>query len=1235
MSSVPRSFPSRFRIRRELGAGGFGVVYEADDVTTGSVVALKKLRRLEPDALYRFKAEFRALADLLHPNLVRFHELFAVGDDWYFTMEHVEGTPFRRHVRGESASDADSGSETPTIAGAVDPASRTVASAAQPPRNLDVLRDALRQLARGVHALHESGRLHRDLKSSNVLVTADGRVVVLDLGLVTSVGDALTSDDGAMISGTPAYMAPEQAASARSTTASDWYAVGVMTYEALVGRLPFEGAAQDVMYRKQLLDPVDPRLVVPGLPDDLCDLTMRLLRRDPDDRPTPQEILESLDPRDERESSVPPFAPRGLSEVVPMVGRRLQLAALEACFADARPGAAVVAVLSGPSGMGKSTVAKSFVEWARSRASAVLEGRCGERESVPYRALDPVVDSLVKHLLRLPAEATTALLSPDAAALARLFPVVARIDAIRDAPARADAPDPREVRRRAFDALRETLSRMSTARPIVVLLDDVQAGDADSAALLVDLLRPPDAPSLVVVACHREDPDARDELLPKLRADLASVGVAMRDIEVGPLTHDESRRLATALLDADSPTLSDDAETVARESEGNPFFVHELARVSGRATLREALSQRFERLADGERRLLEFVAIAGCRMASAIIVHAARIAHAEQTSLLATLAAKGLVRTSGGERGEQVETTHDRIRDAIVAELDVEARRERHRALAEALEEATVDDPESLVAHWQAAGEPERGRRHALLGAERAEHALAFDRAAQLYRVALADAPAGDLRALQLRLAESLANAGRGPESARAFLDARAGATDEEALVLQRAAGEQLLRAGHIDEGVATLREVLERVGVRFPTHPLYALFLVIGGLIHLRLRGFRYVPRAALTPTDALRLDVCWAAGVGFANVDRVLGMSFLVLHLQLALRSGDERRIAKGLLLHGIVLAVGGGRSTRRADELTTTALGIAERLDDPYLLCSATVARAVVMLCTHRFRACLETFERAIVIMRDRCGGDAWAVGNMYVYSLNTLLFLGDYREAARRAPRLVAEARERGDLFSTTLIQTMAMPSIWLLSDEPEEARRESAEAIRQWSKRGFYLQHAYDVCTQAQVRLYEGAGGEAFAIVDAGITRMRRALLLRSQHMRIFARFVRGRCAAAAAIDAERGDRRSYIAHAKRDVRALRAEGTRYSDGCASLVAAGIAQANGEVDEAIAELSRAEASFVEADMDGFAAPARWRRAKLVGGEAGASQVREVEASFAEHGVADPARWAGMVAPGISR
>ena len=198
---------ARYRPTRRVGGGGMGVVYEALDTERNTRVAVKTMREPSPKSLLRFKHEFRALAELSHPNLVQLLELVEEQGQWFFTMELVEGIDFIRWVRPRPA--------TPSSDTSIDPIGDTDPTAQVPAARLQVvaggfdetkLRTAFAQLAEGLAALHAAGQVHRDIKPSNVLVS-DVRVVILDFGLVKEV--ATNSTHNSSVVGIIHYMAPE------------------------------------------------------------------------------------------------------------------------------------------------------------------------------------------------------------------------------------------------------------------------------------------------------------------------------------------------------------------------------------------------------------------------------------------------------------------------------------------------------------------------------------------------------------------------------------------------------------------------------------------------------------------------------------------------------------------------------------------------------------------------------------------------------------------------------------------------------------------------------------------------------------------------------------------------------------------------------------------------------------------------------------------------------------------
>src|SRR5262245_16924766 len=159
-----------------------GVVYRVFDRRLGRDVALKLLRHADAGDLYRFKREFRSIAGIIHPNLVTLHELHTTGDEWFFTMDLVEGVPFIEWVRAaqvpeETVPDAAADEATRTAAPVRPAPPKAPRPAIESRLDLGRLRTALPQLVDGVLALHVAGKLHRDLKPSNVLVGKDGRVV--------------------------------------------------------------------------------------------------------------------------------------------------------------------------------------------------------------------------------------------------------------------------------------------------------------------------------------------------------------------------------------------------------------------------------------------------------------------------------------------------------------------------------------------------------------------------------------------------------------------------------------------------------------------------------------------------------------------------------------------------------------------------------------------------------------------------------------------------------------------------------------------------------------------------------------------------------------------------------------------------------------------------------------------------------------------------------------------------
>ena len=587
MNATDEPVLANYEILGELGRGGMGVVYRARDRRRDQVVALKIVQRAAPAALLRFKQEFRTLADVSHPNLVTLYELASDGRSWFFTMELIDGVDILTYVRSPAERMAldpgSSGSRSPEV----DIADTRVAAvltephagsdqaemhpgdlALEPglsPSQLGRLRASFMQLAEGVDALHDAGKLHRDIKPSNVLVTRRGRVVLLDFGLAAELEPSgLHQSSEPHILGTIAYMAPEQAACLPVSQASDWYSVGVMLYETLTGRLPFVGRPLDVLMEKQRRSPSPPREIVADVPADLGELCAALLHRDPEARPDGAEVLRRLRARP---PGVPAPSPtrRAVGTTRPFVGRAHHLAALSNAYSVMKQSGTVLVLAHGRSGVGKTALVQRFVESlpADDRA-VVLPSRCYAQESVPYKALDGVIDSLGRTLRRLPATDVQAVLPRDFPYLWQVFPTLRLVEGVPTPRRRLqEIPDPRELRRRCVAALRDLLGRLSDCCPLVLVIDDLQWGDHDSAAILADLLQPPDPPALLLVGCYRREDAGTSPFLTRLRGAIETPGnrIDCRELAVDELAAEDAAALARSLY---GPSLDDPAQERGR-----------------------------------------------------------------------------------------------------------------------------------------------------------------------------------------------------------------------------------------------------------------------------------------------------------------------------------------------------------------------------------------------------------------------------------------------------------------------------------------------------------------------------------------------------------------------------------------------------------------------------------------------------------------------------------------------
>jgi len=258
MSSQETLLNGRYRLVAQQGSGGMAVIYKATDLALSRTVAVKILRPSltnDPEFLKRFRQEARNVANLSHPNIVTVHDVGQDGNTHYIVMEYIDGEDLKRLIR----------------AGA--------------PFSIDRSLSIIIKICAGVGYAHRAGLVHADVKPQNVLVTESDNVKVTDFGIAQALSATQPLERQRVVWGSPHYFSPEQAQGEPPTPASDVYAIGIVLFEMLTGRLPFVGTDQQELAMAHIREtPPNPSDFNPNVPVHLDRILQKVLSKEPASR---------------------------------------------------------------------------------------------------------------------------------------------------------------------------------------------------------------------------------------------------------------------------------------------------------------------------------------------------------------------------------------------------------------------------------------------------------------------------------------------------------------------------------------------------------------------------------------------------------------------------------------------------------------------------------------------------------------------------------------------------------------------------------------------------------------------------------------------------------------------------------------------------------------------------------------------------------------------------------------
>lgn len=1186
----------QLRLINRLGSGSMGTVYEASD--GGQPIALKSLNRCSGEQIYRFKQEFRLLADISHPHVIRMRELFMEEERWFFTMELIRGSPIDRYVLDHQNATTHEGT-------------------ARSRAHFEALRGLIHQLVEGVAAVHRVGLIHRDLKPSNVLVEHGGRVVILDFGLVSAPQEARERG----IAGTPGYLAPEVALHASVMPAGDWYAVGVMLYEILTRRSPMHGTLAELLHQKATQDPAPPAALCPDVPADLNELCCALLQREPASRPSADQLLALCrswqTPRAPREAPARPLSR--------FIGRSRLLDNLVRVYRLSRREPQLV-LIDGGSGMGKSAVLTQLGEQLELiDAPIVLQGRCHERERVPYKGLDAIMDACVRMLLRLPEEQVAQLLPQRIGCLSRLFPALLRVGLVREAAERETTPvEPSELQQGAIEALQELFTRVSERRPLVLLIDDLHWADADGLQLLAALLSPPLAPHMLVVGSRQLG------LFEQAAARWTPLGmppVITHHFVLETLSACESVELAAQFVP--SPTAT---ARIADAAGGVPEFLLELTQhfardpqLDGPLSLEALLGRRIQALRHEQHRVLELLAVAGRPLPVVVLK---RVLHAGSADdALSELRNQKLIASTNAHGA--VVLYHESVAQVVRRALDgPSTQRHYHTLIALLLATDPQPDAELLALFYEAIGETEHAARLTVQGAECAARALAFERAAELYAKAFELYGARAVpEKLYLEAAQANANCGRGSQAAHLYLRLSQQAEPEQAIKLSAQAALHWARCGYVSAGTTQLRSVLRHAGLRWPRTQLgTALGLgVRRGL--MRLSELRPLTRARSVERHApIKLDALYPAYTAFGTFDYLRGAYFTACALPLARLSSDPRHLLAALTAEAIFCVVlGGTHAGRRTQKLRGEIRALVSASGgDAFNLAAADLAASITAYWQGNWEDVVEPARRAELRFRTETTNGAWEANLARSVRQTVQRHSGQLHAMKLELASGLRMARTQRDLYAWLDLARAAV-SVALAEDDTAAIEAAHAEVLRVRQEYPVMSLHYLLMSLEVSTALYTNERRSARALFARYRSECRRAGLLHCPLLRLMLAGMQIDC-----VPLDECRFRAQSANSlRRLARQVEREPVAWAPALGASARATASALGGHHDQARAELANCMRLFRERGMFATAAGVQMRLGTLLPGSVGERLYMQAESQLKALDIADPLRWSRLV------
>ncbi|MFC1854062.1 serine/threonine-protein kinase PknK, partial [candidate division CSSED10-310 bacterium] len=714
LGSLKTLADGQYVIEKQISKGGMGIIIKGFDQSRKKPVAIKLLlgEVTHGENIHRFRREYQTLKMFNHPNIVTVYDFIEMSNYCLYVMEFVDGKNLQEFCADFPLDGLSKG--------AFDDRAKKIMS-------------CLCQVCDGLTYIHNQGVIHRDVKPSNIMITTEGQSKLMDFGLVKSREFSISLTKTGIISGTVAYMSPEQAMGKNLDIRTDIYSLGVVLYEIFTNTLPFYDENPINLLKKHVnIPPKAPCKLNPLISSELNRIILKCLNKDPQLRfqvaNTLKECLIGVydqkhlaqQETDKLKTKAVPLTPRSGNLLQPQfVGRAYELEMLTKQLKKVEQGGGHVVIIRGAPGIGKTRLVEEMKNHVLTKNLRYFHGIAYSRDDMPYKAFTEIVEQFAFYASLYDPETVSEVITKN------ILPVNEILNKFSEEVEKRKTDNIAikkyfiENRNRILELFLRFFRTLATKNPLILFIDNLHLGDENSLFLFHYLAKHLSRFKIMLIGAYRTGgfgEDAERARTTDIHDLLVDSHIAHTCLDLGGLSIQQTSSLIRSMLGLDSlsPEIS---ALIFHHAHGNPAFAQEtlnnlleeqiftlsdsgwveksLVTLSIPEDLKQLINLRLNRLSDDEWRLLSLASVLGNTFDAAILLDLQEDSSEKGARLIFDLCQGGFIAEIPSSSGDFYAFRHEETRHHLYTLLSDEEKKGIHLDVLEIMLNQGQDRPDT------------------------------------------------------------------------------------------------------------------------------------------------------------------------------------------------------------------------------------------------------------------------------------------------------------------------------------------------------------------------------------------------------------------------------------------------------------------------------------------------------------------------------------------------------------